>query len=79
MALMQSIQEEHESEIHDGHQIDAKIDYSEKTLFPMICCQSAMAVRLSLTLRVGTLKKMRIIRCCSWVGEIPHILLWQVY
>ena len=34
MALMQSVQEEHESEACDGHQIDTKLDDSEKSVIP---------------------------------------------
>ena len=34
IALMQSIQEEHESEAHDGHQIDTKLDDCEKSVIP---------------------------------------------
>ena len=34
MALMQSAQEEHESEAHDGHQIDIKLDDCEKSIIP---------------------------------------------
>ena len=34
MALMQSVQEEHESEAHDGHQIDTKLDDCEKSIIP---------------------------------------------
>ena len=31
---MQSVQEEHESEAHDGHQIDTKLDGCEKSIIP---------------------------------------------
>ena len=34
MALMQSVQEEHESEACDGHQIDTKLDDCEKSIIP---------------------------------------------
>ena len=34
MALMQSVHEEHESEAHDGHQIDTKLDDCEKSIIP---------------------------------------------
>ena len=34
MALMQSVQEGHESEVRDGHQIDTKLDDCEKSIIP---------------------------------------------
>ena len=34
MALMQSVQEEHESEALDGHQIDIKLDDCKKSVIP---------------------------------------------
>ena len=34
MALMQSVQNEHESEAHDDHQIDIKLDDYEKSVIP---------------------------------------------